>query len=295
MRRSASGLAVVLAASRILAGFAYSAEGPTKPFDFDEVETAAIKEARADDRRLVTAAPKGFKPKARARMLSIKLTARDSKIKVGESFWYRLEIQNVGSSVITYSEYDSFLKDGSDTGLRWRFYVTPPNGAREWMGGGPEELHLSNPANRAVEIPGSASMSKVEIETFILKNEAWRKADSQLSVTLAPGQTLSSRPWKWEPEARHRKFFIHRDKPTDRPKYEGFREFWTGYRFRTPGRYEITVVLNDPAPPPPNEEFLRLMEQKGVSRERSLRHHQAEVMESLGIVSSNKVAFEVVK
>ena len=163
------------------------------------------------------------------------------------------------------------------------------------MGRGPEEVHRSSPANRVVEIPGSASMSDVEIENFIRKNEAWRKSDSQLSVTLAPGETLSSRPWKWEPEARHRKFFIHRDKPTGRPKYEGFREFWTDFQFATPGRYEITVVLEDPAPPPPNEDFLREMENKGFARADILMDFKKRSGGHFGRVQSNSVVVEVIQ
>ena len=50
---------------------------------------------RAKDRaELVRPTPPGFKP----RLASVKITmiARDSKVKVGGSFWYRIELQNVG-------------------------------------------------------------------------------------------------------------------------------------------------------------------------------------------------------
>lgn len=301
MRLTIWGFAAALASSCLivpgLAGQGQSTSVRKGPSAFDDdPEISAREEARAADRRLVTGAPKGFKPQGHGRILSLRLIARDAKIRVGETFWFRLELQNVGTSVVSISESDSFLKSGTgSSGMLWRFSVVTPKGDRWPMIIGREEVSSTHPSRRVVEIPGSAAMSEKEVRDFIRRNDAWRRADSELDVILGPGQTLSTRPWKWDSKAEFGRLFINRAKREDPRQYGGFRELWTEFRFDEPGIYEISVVRDDPPPPPPTEEYLREMERRGVSRESSLEMHRKRALDVLGRVTSNSVSIEVVR
>lgn len=279
-----------------LAGQGKSTSVKTGPSAFeDDPEASAREEARAADRRLVTNAPKEFKPQGQGRILSLRLKARDAKIRVGETFWFRLELQNVGTSVVSIWENDSFIKSGGSSGGGWRFSVVTPKGDKWPMIIGREEVDFTPPSRRVVEIPGSAAMSQAELEDFIRRNNAWRRADAELHVTLGPGQTLSTRPWKWDSKEEFGRLFINRARREDPRQYGGFRELWTEFRFDEPGVYEISAVRDDPPPWPPSEEKLRDMEMRGVSREATLEMHRKRAMDALGRVSSNPVSIEVVR
>lgn len=262
------------------------------------VESDAYEEARVEERReLVSPAPPGFKPKARGRKLAVRLIARDGKIKIGEPFWYRLELVNEGSLPIEISESRSFIKRGDDYDYpKWEFTAVTPKGVKKDMAIGRQMAVLSNPANnrKVVSIPGAEKMTDAQIREFMRKNEAWRREDRGLRLTLRPGETLSSRPWKGQEEQPALKPAPTRGKPRAAPRYGGFREFWTGFAFDEPGRYEISVVYNDPTPKPPGEDFLKEMEKGGVSRVWTIKQFQEQSGRHLGQqVTSNRVVVEV--
>lgn len=261
------------------------------------VESDAYEEARSDERReLVSPAPPGYKPKARGRRLAVKLIARDAKIRMGESFWYRLELSNEGSLPIEISESRSFLKRGNDYDYpKWAFTAVTPKGVKKHMAIGRQMPVFSNPNNKRkiVSIPGSEKMTDAQIREFMRKNEAWRREDRGLHISLRPGETLSSRPWKGQEEQAALKPTPTRGK-APAPKYGGFREFWTEFNFDEPGRYEISVVYNDPTPRPPSEEWLNEMEKGGVSRAWTIKQFQEQSKRHLGQqVTSNRVFIEV--
>ena len=84
-----------------------------RDLDLLREEFAIEAQVRAEERKeLVRPAPKDFKPAPAARKLKMTLVARDKRIRVGQTFWYRLEIQNVGRRELTIHEFLSFLKSG---------------------------------------------------------------------------------------------------------------------------------------------------------------------------------------
>lgn len=263
------------------------------------IETDAYMEARSEEHKeLVTPAPRGYRPKARGRKLSIRLVARDTKIKAGDKFWYRLELLNEGSLPLRVSEFDSFLKRGDRSDFRkWEFTALTPAGEKRRMEIGCQEAVFENPANKkkVVSIPGSDKMTDAEIARFIRENEAWRQEDRALHVTLKPGEKLTSRPWKRTRDEVELKPSLVKQEKSAPPKFDGFREYWTCFEFDLPGRYEITVTFNDPVRPPPEEARLARMEAEGVPRDWVLSNYRKESSDRLGRITSNTVLLDITR
>lgn len=300
LARTAS--AVLLAASAFGAdsGKGKHPPPPAKelPPIYELTEEDRIEEAvRAAERReLVRPAPAGFKPGRDRRKFRLTLVARDKTIRVGEAFWYRLELQNLGREAVRYWEVDSFLKDGGSYGLgHWYFYATDPKGRRETLSigtlfGGHE---IRETRTDAVPIPGSEKMSEAEIEQFIRRDSAKRRADRDLIVNLAPGETLVSRPWRWV-DAWERVERRDRGESDLAPRPTGdFRELWTNFRFDFPGRYEVLAIYDDTMPPLPSEDFIKGMEKDGYSRASTIADYKKRGLERLGRVESAPVVIEV--
>lgn len=212
--------------------------------------------ARASERReMVRPAGRGFRPTAAGRAVRLLLAARDRQIKVGQTFWYRLELQNVGKEAVRISEDPSFLKNGRFYDeRRYAFWIKGPDGQRRRMllGSFADELAMGSRPGVSRKIPGSDHMTDAEIRDHV-RIESWRtRAARRLDVTLRPGETLVSIPWRWVgiPEANQR------DKngleAWPRPTGE-FRELWTEHDFKKPGLYSIVVDFIDRAAPPPDE------------------------------------------
>lgn len=252
---------------------------------------------RARDRReLVRPPPPGFKPEPTERKLRLTLVARDKKIRVGESFWYRLEVQNVGRTPVHISDGPSFLKDGSQyANGYWDFFATAPDGTRKLMviGQLADEFDLRDTRADAVPVPGADKLTDLEVQQFIRRDYAFRLADKDLRVVLDPGETLVSKAWRWVPakERLERKGRGEKDL-TPRPA-GGFRELWTDYRFSKPGRYTIQAVFDDPRSPLPHEALVpRMKKHAGPSLPAHVDKNE-EHKNASGRLESNLVVVEI--
>lgn len=289
---SSLSLVLIFCALGLVADAAPTRQQAPKIPDY-ELEARRRVEA-ADRKELVRSAPAGFKPEPVERKLRLKLVPRDKTIRVGQTFWYRLELQNVGRTPVRFRESNSFLKDGKKSGvIFWDFSVEAPGEKRQRMVIGTAELLFSHRPQRPIKVAGSERMTDEEVQDFIRRDAAYREADRDLDVTLGPGETLFSRPWRWVDADEYQERFEKGLELWPRPKGT-FRELWTAYEFEKPGRYRIRATLNDPAPPPPGEEVLRMMEAKGYPRKEILADHLKDAREHLGRIESNSVDLKVI-
>lgn len=267
------------------------------PVDRPDLEAQVNREIELADRKeLVRPAAKGFKKGAKSRQAALALIPRDTTIHVGQSFWYRLEFQNTGRAPLEIEESPSFLKDGSNySAQKWEFHVTGPDGKRKEMilGTLADELlgsmrETSDPAKTI-----SSTMTAQEREDWEDREALRRKAAGRLRVTLLPGETLVSRPWRWLTQLQYvtRK---SRGESVIWPKPgEPFRELWTVYRFKTPGRYVIEAEYVDEPLPPLDESDLRDMRNIGIDVEKFKKRRQDSESLRLGRIRSNRVEIEV--
>lgn len=268
------------------------------PNPFEWTEEDRIEEAvrEAERRELVRPAPAGFKPAAMDRKFRLTLIARDKTIRIGETFWYRLELQNLGRETVHFWETPSFLKNGSSYDMgRWDFFLIAPNRARKLMviGALYDEFAIRDSRADAIPIPGSGVMSEEEIERHVRREGAKHRADRDLIVDLAPGETLVSRPWRWM-DASERQERRKRGETDLTPRPTGeFRELWTSHRFKVTGRYEIRVVYDDSMPPMPYASIVQEMVKQGYKREDIIADHKRTLKRRLGRIESNPVTIEV--
>lgn len=128
---------------------------------------AAPVTAEQQDRKDLLRQPKqAWKPEDAPRKLNILLLTDKAKIRKGEPFRYRLEMQNVGREPLLFKEAaPSFTKDGSLCGSNgFKFYAAPP--------GGKERL-----------LPCSVQLSTASAAP----------PESGLELTLLPGEYLLTR------------------------------------------------------------------------------------------------------
>lgn len=273
---------------------------PANDGSYSLEEEARIRLAvRARDRRdQVRPPPPGFKPEPAERKLRMTLIPRDKTIRVGESFWYRLEIQNLGRTPVHIQDSPSFLKDGTEyANGYWDFFVTNPDGTRKLMVIGRlfDEFELRDTRADSVPVPGAEKMTDSEVQQFIRRDNAFRSADRELRVVLDPGETLVSKAWRWVP-AKERLERKARGESVLTPRPAGdFRELWTSHRFSQPGRHTIQAVFDAPMSPLPHEALVPRMKKPGRAEMDSRADHK----EDLGNVStrleSNLVVLEVVR
>jgi len=149
---------------------------------------------------------RGWKPEGAPRKLTIQLISEKTKVRKGEGFRYRLELQNVGREPLAFKESPpSFIKGGSLCGDHgYRFYATSPDGTQWHLPCEPEAV----PAAVSTAAPASAM-----------------PPDTGLDQTLRPGDYLLTRP----------------DGLTTR-----FRTLRTKFRFDALGTYRLRVVYAAP-------------------------------------------------
>lgn len=202
-------------------------------------------QADKDRAELVRPAPKSFVPDGAQMGLKATLIPHKTKLKAGDSFWYRLEIQNVGPSTIPWREENSFFKSGFNLGARlFSLYLTLPDGREVKAVSFPFRLGHCPGQIRAKRVLEASGMSRDDAKDLHLKATADLEIQRELMIDLAPGETLVTRPWRYEDPCSttrsHSDAFEH-----------GFREWpWDAER-RAPGRYAIRIVLNDPVPSAP--------------------------------------------
>ncbi len=251
----------------------------------------------ADRKELVTPAPPDFKPEAQERKLKLTLIARDSKIKKGENFWYRLEVQNVGQKPIPFVARWSYFKIGYGEADKYRFLVTPPGGSEEEQ---PISFMLTMGRTfRDPIVSGGEKMSEEEraaaarkIEDELPRKEA---LGFGLKVNLAPGETLRTRSWKHLDQL----FAFERLRRGEDafPKTPGdFRELsFNSFKFNEVGVCRLRVVFDEASwLSPPDEEEIQEGIALGLSREWQMRSYQEHLDTALGPFESNAVEVEVV-
>ncbi|MBI4677980.1 MAG: hypothetical protein HY748_10400 [Elusimicrobia bacterium] len=209
---------------------------------------------RAKDRaELVRQAPAGFKPSKSRKRVKITLIARDAKVKVGGSFWYRIELRNMGPEPIRWMDHDwSFFKHGKALS-DWEFRMTLPNGKtkRMWVDRG---VHCG-----AEEVREVRGMAKEARRKYIEDLEFHDKLEQGLDVTLQPGETLVTRPWRYYGGFEYCDMVKRGEDPDARIPGE-FREFPGLDPFENLGAYHIKAVWTRKSigvlwPKPPPDDF----------------------------------------
>jgi hypothetical protein len=156
-----------------------------------------------------------------------------------------------------------------------------------------EERNLDHRPRRPVDIPNSRNMTEAETRAYARRDTLRRQASKNLIVTLRPGETLLSRPWRWVEDEEYLERF-KRNEAVLWPTPPGpYRELRTVFNFEKPGKYKVVAIFRDPAPEAPDEEFLRDMETRGVNRQSILNDHGHHVRKAFGNVESNWVELEV--
>lgn len=134
---------------------------------------AAPLTAEQKDRKELSRQPKQeWTPENTPRKLKILFLLDKNRIRKGESFHYRLEMQNLGREPLAFRETEpSFIKDGSLCGSgAFKLYAAPP--------GGKERLLPCKPAEEAAV---QASTAPAE------------ETGSGLDLVLQPGEYLLTR------------------------------------------------------------------------------------------------------
>ena len=254
----------------------------------------------AEDRaELVHPAPPNFKTQA-GRKVQLTLISRKAMMRKGETFWYRMEMRNVGQEPIALDDRPSFWKIG-DAMLanRYRFFITPPEGReKEVYVFRYPQIHPS-----PIEMDYPASMTKAESDRAFERlleekeNEVSRRV--HLRVTLQPGETLVSRPWRFG-TGIDRLNKMEKNENPDPPVSGAFRELAPAmsgkdeFKFDKPGTYRIKLVLNDTARRPTEEDIQRRIK-IGLSREYTMKDYEEKVAIHLGRIESNVVTLEVMR
>lgn len=248
-----------------------------------------------DHAEMVRPAPPGWKPESPGYKIKLTLVPKTTILRKGQSFWYRLELQNVGTEVLDFSADDySTFKNGSGSGGDFDFYVTEPDGTVARM-----SIPLDSVCSdlgREFHIPGSEHMTPAQEHAAFerLNEEDWRDGErsGNLWVTLQPGETLLSRPWQnmdycGEQHANWEK--VQRDLPSE----GSFRELYSIHNFDKIGTHRMKVVYRDMPRGPSSEKYIQDLIKKGISRERQLKMLEEINRDRLGLVESNEVSFEV--
>ncbi len=138
----------------------------------DTAPAAPLTTEQKDRKDLLRQPKQEWKPGSSTRKLNILLLTDKAKIRKGEAFRYRLEIQNVGREPIPFKEAaPSFTKYGTLCGSSgYSFYATPPRGKERIL---PCKPKVTADANA---IAGPAP-----------------EPESGLDLTLLPGEYLLTR------------------------------------------------------------------------------------------------------
>lgn len=137
-----------------------------------EPPPAALTPQQEDRKELLRQPREDWTPSAEGSKLTLLLLAERGKIRKGEAFGYRLEMQNAGRKPVPIKEdAPSFVKDGSLCGSNvFQIHATPPKG---------KERLLTCKAPDAAEVRPSTAPA--------------RRPPSALDVTLLPGEYLLTR------------------------------------------------------------------------------------------------------
>lgn len=249
------------------------------------LETAQTLKDRAE---LVRPRPPGFKSDGKTKSLKLTLIPLKTRLKPGESLWYRLQIQNIGTSSVTWTESNSFFKNGIHLGSEFlHIYLRLPDG-REVQGMAVPLSFGHCPENVSSKRPVEASgVSEDDFKDMFTRATAISDAEEGLHLVLAPGETLSTRPWSYKNAC-----FPKKPADTERTALSsGFREWPWDMNHAGPGTYGLRFEFSQPAPSaPPTEEEMAIYERKyGLSRADQLLAFSQRTKSSLGTYSSNSI------
>lgn len=241
-----------------------------------------------DRAELVRPAPRDFQSDGKEKSLKLTLIPFKTRLKPGESLWYRLEIQNIGTSSVTWTESNSFFKNGIYLGSEFiHIYLKLPGG-KEVRGMAVPLSFGHCPENPAPKSPVEASgVSEEDFKDMFTRATAMSDVEGGLDLALAPGETLSTRPW------RHKNpcFPKTPGKLEQAALSRGFREWPWDMNHAAPATYGLRFEFSQPAPSaPPTEEEMAIFERKyGLSRADQLFSFAQRTRNSLGTYSSNSV------
>lgn len=296
--RSIAAISALLFAETALAAVSSPAPERPAPGEISAERRIEILVRESERHELVIPPAVDFKPKELGRKLRLTLVPRQKSIKVGERFWYRIEIQNVGSQPVRFREWKSFLKRGDQYASgRWKFELVDPSGKRFDLVVGTlyGELAVADAGLDAADIPEAEKMTDEEVREFIRRDAPRRRAELDLDVVLAPGETLVSRPWRWH-DASDRQERKKRGETNLTPQPQGpWRELWVSHVFKEPGKHSISVTYDDPPLGPPSEDLIRAMEKRGFKRKAILDQRKEEDAHHVGVLNSEAISFEVVR
>ena len=169
-----------------------------------------------------------------------------------------------------------------------------PNGATTYMmigDPGDELTNGSRPASKRRPVPDWDKMSESERDDHRRRAGLRREFEKQLEVTLAPGETIVTRPWRWVSWEEHWEK-ADKNEPVSNKPVGVFRELWTEFKFETPGKYRIWAeFIHGPSV---TEEEIRHMKLTEQRIQQWLVDHREDVAKSAGRVVSNMVPLEVV-
>lgn len=249
------------------------------------------RQADLDRKELVRPAPPGFKASGGAKALKLTLIAHATRLKRGESLWYRLEMQNVGTDPISWSEDGSFFKFGGFLGSHWmKIMVMRPDGKE--IEAAPYPFHIGHCRGQTGWTKGveATGVSEEDFKDTFIKSTIDARLSQGLRLALAPGETLVTRPWEYVDSCLP-------PRPRDEAKRllkMGYREWPWDREFDKPGSYKIRFVMDNGAPPPPTGEQMAMMEKRfGETRKEQLHLYEMIKANSIGIFSSNAITVEV--
>lgn len=204
-----------------------------------------LEQDAATRKELVTPAPPGFVPKTRGRKLDLALIPQKTMIRLGESFWYRAEITNVGTE--PFEMRDSFINSGSggDGWSKFRLMISPSTPQPALWGDAGEPCMFEHPP-----VPGWERMSESERKAA---TERWAREEAvpkwRINVRLAPGETIRTRDWRAVSREDACAAWKAGNPSPERPGGL-FREFEDRRQFARPGSYTVKLVYDDPGKSP---------------------------------------------
>lgn len=252
--------------------------------DQTRVEQEQDKKDRAE---LVTPAPPGFKPKVSGRKLELTLIPQKKMLRVGETFWYRAEIRNVGSQSVTVT--DSFVKSGYDYyGAKFKIIVSP----RHWKDH--SVLRDASPCEASgLPIPGWTKMDKSQQVEAAKRYHLEEELKNRVRVLLEPGETVRTQDERYVSQEEDCAAFQAGKIASTRPGGL-FRQYYETRDFDRPGTYLLKLVLTDPPRPLSNETRTDL-KADGFTEDEIAGYEVRSQGAHLGVAESGVVEVEVVR
>ncbi len=237
----------------------------------------------ADRAELVRPPMPGWHSEKTGRHLRLTLRTQKTRYRVGERFWYQLELQNVGSEPVWFFESDSFFKSGQRDMARWKVIVD----GREV---GRRSLPMLGPSIvEPFSQPGFDRLNEEQQRSYLEQvtrddNARYRRVQS-LEVNLEPGETLRTRPGR---------FIDSVEKGEPPAQSDRFRELGP-YRFETAGKHTIHVSFLELGRPALSERDVESMNRRGRSRSDTLRISAEAEKLRIPPLDSNTIEIEVIE